>query len=214
MILAHINNLHAEEPTNWREIIKYSKLLVTAAQYQMPHGEHVALLDLHPWGECDENALVEDYISTASVRVKKAKNRRQCPINASVLFNKGGPEITGEVNMKIIAAYEKEKADVAAEKAEKKKARTNKKVQTREISTQEVVDMVIQLILSEQTPPVQFHDKDHLPISRKFKPTCQSCKAFMQVCMRVYLSVSLSACARKFNVCVSGNGDQLSRCPR
>ena len=123
MILAHINNLHAEEPTNWREIIKYSKLLVTAAQYQMPHGEHVALLDLHPWGECDENALVEDYISTASVRVKKAKNRRQCPINASVLFNKGRPEITGEVNMKIIAAYEKEKADVAAEKAEKKKAR-------------------------------------------------------------------------------------------
>ena len=188
MILTLINNLHAEKPTDWRKIVKYTKLLVTATQHQMPHGEHVALLDLHPWGDCDENALVEDYISTASVRAKKAKKRKQCPINASVLFNKGGPEITGSVNVRIIEAYEKGKAEAAAAKAEKKKERTNKKIKTREQSTQEVISMVMQLILSEQTPPVQYYDKDHLPVSRKFKPTCQECKVFMQVC------VCLSAC--------------------
>jgi len=83
------------------------------------------MLDLHPWGDCDENALVEDYVRTNPGRsTGKRRNRKKCPISASNLFNKGGPEITGDKNMQIIHAFEKSNAEVVAKKAEKKKKRT------------------------------------------------------------------------------------------
>ena len=139
------------------------------------------MLDLHPWGNCDEAALVKDYISTAPGSKKKKRKRKQCPIDASVLFNNGGPEITGVDNMKTIAEYEQRKAlekAAARVKKVKKAARRRKK---RESDADDVVNMVFQEILASQTPPIQFYDRSHSPVTRTIKPPASACKAFMQV---------------------------------
>ena len=85
--------------------------------------------------------------------------------------------------MRIIAEFEKEKAEKAVAKAAKKKQRTEKKVKRREDALHDVINMIIQEILDSQDPPLQFHDQDHNPILRKLKPSFTSCKNFMQVTM-------------------------------
>ena len=181
MILDHLNDLHAASPPNLQSLIKYGKLLVTACQHRKPHGEEAALLDFHPWKDLDDDVLIAEYVSTAPNRKKKKQQRKACPINASILFNKGGPEITGSVNMKIIADYEAKKVKAAAEKVAKTKERIEKKVQTREGAMDDVVNMVLQQALLEKNPPVLFYNKDHTAVKKKFKPTFQACKCFMQV---------------------------------
>ena len=153
MLLAKITELHAAVPRDCRAITKYSKAFTTSIQHQMEHGETVALLDFQPWGDCDESALVNEYLST--VPKPKKKTRKVCPISASNLFNTGGPEITGAVNMRLIADFEEKKAAEVAEKAERKKQRTHKKVRKREDATTEVANMVIQEMLQAKTPPEQ-----------------------------------------------------------
>lgn len=181
MLLKKQIKLQAEDTQDWREIIKYAKAYTNAAQHNMKHGEAVALLDLDPWGDCNEAALVEDYVSTAPGHGKIKKKRRLCPAAASVLFNHGGPEITGAANMKAIAAFEKEKAEKLAVAAAKKTIRTRKKVQKRQDSTQAVVNMIIQDMLASKNPPEQFYDANRCPVTKKFLPNFYFCKSFMQV---------------------------------
>ena len=75
----------ALEEEQWREAEKLNNALKLAVQHKQPHGEEVALLDLPPWGNCDEAALVQNYVDSVPVRRKKQK-RRECPIAASVLL--------------------------------------------------------------------------------------------------------------------------------
>ena len=180
MIHRKLSQLLEADTIDWREVTKYSKALTTAAQHQMPHGESVALLDLHPWGNCNEASLVQNYVDSVPLR-KRPKKRRECPVAASVLFRTNGPHVTGEANMKTIAAYEKDKADKAAAKDAKKLARTKKSAKRRQDATMDVVKMVIQELLLTQTPPLQYYDESHNAVSRTFKPDTNSCKKFMQV---------------------------------
>ena len=119
----------------------------------MKHGATVALLDLHPWGDCNEDALVEEYVFSAPGYGKVQRKRRIPANSASVLFNNGGPEITGTANMNTIATFEKEKAEQKAEEAAKKATRTKNKVKKRQDATQAVVNMVIQELLAAKNPP-------------------------------------------------------------
>ena len=48
----------ALEEEQWREAEKLNNALKLAVQHKQPHGEEVALLDLPPWGNCDEAAFV------------------------------------------------------------------------------------------------------------------------------------------------------------
>ena len=84
-------------------------------------------MDFQPYGDCDEGALVEEFVRTAPTRSKSKKKRKICPIAASSLFNKGGPHITGSVNMKTIKDYEISTAAIKAAKAEKKRKERRKK---------------------------------------------------------------------------------------
>lgn len=104
MLHVKIGQLLDEGTPDYRVVTKYSKALTTSLQHHMKNGESAALLDLYPWGDCDESALVQNYVDSAPFR-KKRKKRRQCPIDASVLFRNNGPHITGEENMKAIREY-------------------------------------------------------------------------------------------------------------
>ena len=180
MIHRKLSQLLAADPTDWREVTKYSKALTTAAQHQMSHGESVALLDLHPWGNCNEALLVQNYVDSVPLR-KRPKKKRECPISAGVLFRTNGPHMTGEANMKAIATYEKDKAEKDAAKAAKKLTRTKKAAKRRQDATMEVAKMVIQELLLTQTPPLQYYDESHEAVVRTFKPDTNVCKKFMQV---------------------------------
>ena len=169
-----------EDKIDWRTLTKYGQAFVRSTQHAQPHGEAVALLDLHPYGDCNESYLVENYLSSIPFR-KKRKKRRECPIAANVLFRNNGPHVTGEANMRAIAAYEKDKADKAADKAARKLQRTQKIAKKRQDATMEVVNMVVQQLLQSQTPPLQFFDESGEMVSRTFKPDAQACKKFMQV---------------------------------
>ena len=180
MIHEKIATLLAEDNPDWRAITKYSKALTTASQHQMPHGEAVALLDLMPYADCNEDTIVENYVRSVPLRTKRTK-RRECPIAASVLFRTNGPHVTGEANMKAILAYEKDKADKAAADAEKRLKSTQKRAKKRQEGTLEVIKMAVQELLAAQTPPLQYCDELHEVVSRTFKPSTHDCKKFMQV---------------------------------
>ena len=113
----------------------------------------MALLDFHPWGDCNEAALVEDFVNTAPIPKSLPRNHKKCPISASALFNKGGPDITGAVNMKTIEEFEKHNAEAAAAKAAKRKQKKESKIKKRQGAKSQVVNMVIQELLAAKTPP-------------------------------------------------------------
>ena len=176
----------ALEEDNWREAEKCNNTLKLAVQHKQPHGEEVALLDLHPWGSCNEDALVQNYVDSVPLR-KSKKKRRECPVAASVLFRNNGPHVTGKANMAAIAAYDKAKREEAAAKAARRLATKQKRAHKRQEGTMEVVKLAVQQLLLTQTPPLQYYDESHDVVSRPFKPDTHACKKFMQmsvcVCM-------------------------------
>lgn len=182
MLLAKIKELVDGDSTDWREVTKYSKALVTASQHKWKNGDAAALLDLMPYDNCNEDWLVQNYVDSVPLR-KKSKKRRECPVAASVLFRHGGPCVTNEVNRKAIREYEKQKAEVAAEKAARKLKRTQNRVKTRQRALIQVTSMAVQEVLSTQTPPLQFRDDSGEVVVRKFKPAAHDCKKFMEVCL-------------------------------
>lgn len=186
MIIKKIKQLVEDDGvTDWREATKYSKALTTSFQHRMQNGESAALLDFMPWKDCNEDALVQNYVDSVPLR-KTKKKRRECPVSASVLFRNGGPEVTGKANMQAIKDYEKAKAAKAAEKIAKKMQRTHKRAEKRQDAVIEVVNMVLQELLLAQTPPLQFRDDSGVVVSRPLKPDSHACKQFMQVWTHVY----------------------------
>lgn len=171
--------LEDEEP-DYRQILKYSNALTTALHHRLPNGEASALLDLHPWSNCNEESIVQNYVDSAPLR-KRKKKRRQCPIDASVLFRNNGPHITGEANMNAIGVYERNKAEKAAAKEERKLKRTRDRARKRQDATMEVVKMAVQQLLTNQTPPLKYYDASGDAVTRLFKPNFHDCKRFMQV---------------------------------
>ena len=131
-------------------------------------------------GDCNEDALVQNYVDSVPFRKSKTK-RRECAIGASVLFRNNGPHVTGSVNMRVIAEYEKEKADLVAAKTARKLKRTQTQAKKRQDATMEVVNMVLQELLAAQEPPLQFRDESGDVVLRTFKPDSSTCKKFMQV---------------------------------
>lgn len=179
--MSKIKQLLDGDPTDWREVTKYSKALVIASQHQWKHGESAALLDLMPYSNCNEDWLVQNYVDSVPLR-QISKKRRECPVAASVLFRNGGPEVTNEANRKAIREYEKQKADAAAKKAANKLQRTQNRVKKRQTAVLQVTSMAVQQVLSSQTPPIEYRDESGEVVLRKFKPDSQSCKKFMEVC--------------------------------
>jgi hypothetical protein len=83
--------------------------------------------------------------------------------------------------MKVIAAFEQDKAEIKAAAAAKRVIRTRTKVLKRQDATQVVTDMIVQELLAAKNPPEQFYDASHNPVTKKFLPNVVACKSFMQV---------------------------------